>query len=533
LDIEKTIRFLHKLDTMKTPLLSSLRSAFQLAGFAQRHPESSIEEVLAQREQAFLSRRQFLKTGAQAGVLLGLGGGALAGDMLTAGLRRNYKVAIVGAGIAGLTAGFTLHQKGVHAVLFEGDKRAGGRMKSARIFGGGSLNTEIGAEFIDTVHEDMFRLIRTLRLQDQLLDMQDDHFGKRDAFFIENQHYQLADVLREFKDAYPRILADQKKSGGKQAAFFDNMSMADYIGQMPVSPWLKKLLDAAYIGENGLETAEQSAANLLSIFAIRDNEFLPFGDSDERYKISGGNEQIPQGLAKILGDQIRYEHKLQAIRENSNRSLTLVFSENGTTREETFDVVILTVPFSVLRDIDIQMDLPMLKRRAIREMGYGTNAKFILETKSRIWRQNGYQGFFFNERVHNGWDSAQMQLNNEGVGAFTCYYGGERGKNAARGTEQQQLEYVLPTLEAAFPGMRSSLTGKMELAHWTANPFIRGSYSCLKPGQVLGFEGVAFEPVRRLYFAGEHCSTDFWGFMNGGAETGRKAAEKVLRKVRR
>ncbi len=518
---------------MKTPLLSSLRSAFQLAGFAHENPDTRIEDLLSQREQAFLSRRKFLKTGAQAGLLLGLGGSTVAGDILTAGFAKNYKVAIVGAGIGGLNAGYTLHQKGVRAVLFEGDKRAGGRMKSARIFGNGALNTEIGAEFVDTVHEDMFRLIRALGLQDQLMDMEADRFGTRDAFFIENKHYKLADVLQEFKDVFPHIVADQKKSGKRRhAAFFDRMSMAEYIEQMPVSSWLKKLLHGAYIGENGLETAEQSAANLLSIFSIRDNQFFPFGDSDERFKLSGGNEQIPQGLAKILGDQIRYEHKLQAIRENSNRSLTLVFSENGTTREETFDIVIMTVPFSVLRDVDIQMELPALKRRVIKELGYGTNAKFILETKSRAWRQSGYQGYLFNERIHNGWDSAQMQLNNEGYGAFTCYYGGEHGKNAARGTEQQQLEYALPTLEAAFPGMRGSLTGKMELAHWTGNPFIRGSYSCLKPGQVTGFEGAAFEPVHQLYFAGEHTSTDFWGFMNGGAETGRMAAEKVLRKIK-
>ena len=117
---------------MKTPLLSSLRSAFQLAGFAHENPDTRIEDLLSQREQAFLSRRKFLKTGAQAGLLLGLGGSTVAGDILTAGFAKNYKVAIVGAGIGGLNAGYTLHQKGVRAVLFEGDKRAGGRMKSAR-----------------------------------------------------------------------------------------------------------------------------------------------------------------------------------------------------------------------------------------------------------------------------------------------------------------------------------------------------------------------------------------------------------------
>lgn len=478
------------------------------------------------------SRRQFLKTTAQAGLLFGLGGNALAGDLLQSGLSKKYKIAIVGAGMAGLSAAYTLRKRGLEATVFEGGKRAGGRIKSARIFGGGTLNTEIGAEFIDSVHQDMLRLVYELGLQDKMMDVDTDTVGIRDAFFIENKHYSLPDVLREFKDVYPSILADQKKLDGRHAAALDQRSMADYLQDLPLSNWVKQLIDAAFVGENGLEISEQSAANLLSIFKIQDEQFYPFGDSDERFKIIGGNEQIPQKMAQSLGYPIRYEHQLLAIRENSNRSLSLTFSENGTTREETFDIAIITLPFTVLRELDIKMELPASKRQVIRELGYGTNAKFILETKSRTWREAGYRGYLFNERIHNGWDSAQMQLNNEGVGAFTCYYGGERGKNAAKGTEQAQLDYVMPALEAAFPGTQAALTGKMELAHWTANPFAKGSYSCLKPGQVADFNSIAFEPIRRLYFAGEHCSIDFWGFMNGGAETGRMAAEKVLKKMR-
>jgi monoamine oxidase len=519
--------------TMKTPLLRALRTAFQLAQLANQRPDATPEALLQHPNPAWgSSRRKFLRSGAQAGLLLGLGGSGLAADLLLADSRRYERVAIVGAGMAGLSAGYHLRRKGVKATLFEGDKRPGGRIKSARIFGEGQLNTEIGAEFIDTVHQDMLWFVRALNLQDKLMDVETDHFGRRDAFFIEGRHYGLPELLQELQAAYPRIQADQARLEGRGAALLDRMSMAEYIEGLPVGKWLKMLLHAAYIGENGLETAEQSAANLLGVFEIRNQNFYPFGNSDERFKVIGGNEQVPQGLAKALDGQIRYEHRLTALRENNNRSISLIFNENGSTREETFDLVILTLPFTVLRDVDIQMELPEAKRSAIRELGYGTNAKFILETRTRSWRQAGYRGYLFNERIHNGWDSAQMQLNNEGPGTFTCYYGGERGKNAARGTENEQLAHILPALEGAFPGTSASLTGKMELAHWAANPFARGSYSCFKPGQVERFDGVAFAPVRRLYFAGEHCSSDYWGFMNGAAETGRRAAEKVLRKMR-
>lgn len=518
---------------MKTTLLHTLRQAFQLAQLARQNPEKNSDDLVVEHHRHSLGRRHFLRTTARAGLLLGAGGPAMAGDLLHAALDKpNYKIAIVGAGMAGLGAGFMLRRKGVVATLFEGDKRPGGRIKSARLFDNGNLNTEIGAEFIDTVHADMLWFTRVAGFDGQLMDVEKDLFGERDAFYFENRMYTAKDVLAEFSGVYPQIQADQKKANRRQAVFFDNMSMAEYVDKLQVSSWVKKMLHAAFLGENGLEPAEQSAVNLLSIFEIKNDKFYPFGHSDERFKVIGGNEQIPKAIAKQLDGQIRYEHRLVALRENAGGSITLTFNAGGATKEETFDVVVMALPFSVLRDIDIKMELPPLKQRVIRELGYGTNAKFILETRNRPWRERGYRGYLFNEQIPNGWDSAQMQNGNAGAGSFTCYFGGVHGKNAARGSEQSQQEYILPALDGAFPGTKASLTGKMELAAWPSNPFVRGSYSCPKPGQVTGFDGVAFEPVRRLYFAGEHTSTEYWGFMNGAAETGRRVAEKILKKMR-
>ncbi len=517
---------------MKTNILAQLKTLFRLAQIGSNQPDKSLDDLLNEHQSYGESRRQFLKTASKTSLILGTGGGYAIENMILDGVKKKYKVAIVGAGMAGLSAGYFLRRKGVKATIFEGDKRVGGRIKSAHHYGNSTLHTEIGAEFIDTLHQEMLWFVKVLKLEEKILDVEMDTFGLRDAFFIDNHHYTVKDVLSEFKSAYPKILADQSILEGANAATLDQLSMAEYIESIPVSNWLKKLLTASFIGENGLETAEQSAANLLSVLEIRDEKYYPFGSSDERFKILGGNEQIPQGIAEILNGQIRYEHQLQAIRENKNKTITLIFSENGSPSEETFDLVIMALPFSILRHIDVQMDLPAFKKQCIHEMGYGTNAKFIIETQTRAWRTAGYRGFLFNDYIHNGWDSSQMQLNNEGFGTYTCYFGGKRGKDAAKGSENELLKASLPILDAAFPSIQAQFTGKMETAHWAANPFIKGSYACPRPGQTPMFEGAAFEPVRRLYFAGEHCSTSFWGFMNGAAETGRRAAELVLTKMR-
>jgi monoamine oxidase len=57
---------------------------------------------------------------------------------------------------------------------------------------------------------------------------------------------------------------------------------------------------------------------------------------------------------------------------------------------------------------------------------------------------------------------------------------------------------------------------------------VKGSYACYKVGQWTTIAGAEIEPVGNLLFAGEHCSFDYQGYMNGGAETGRRAAESII-----
>ena len=65
-------------------------------------------------------------------------------------------------------------------------------------------------------------------------------------------------------------------------------------------------------------------------------------------------------------------------------------------------------------------------------------------------------------------------------------------------------------------------------AYWPSNPFVRASYAAYRPGQWTGIRGAEGQTVGNLYFAGEHTSLDWQGYMNGGAESGRLAAEALI-----
>src|SRR5204863_3208792 len=116
------------------------------------------------------------------------------------------------------------------------------------------------------------------------------------------------------------------------------------------------------------------------------------GESDERYKVKGGNQRIVDGLAERLEGQIKREHRLAAI-SSKGSGYGLAFERpGGASVEVEADIVILTLPFTLLRQVGVKVDLPAWKKKAIAELGYGMNAKVLVGTTKRAWRDQGQSG---------------------------------------------------------------------------------------------------------------------------------------------
>jgi len=86
----------------------------------------------------------------------------------------------------------------------------------------------------------------------------------------------------------------------------------------------------------------------------------------------------------------------------------------------------------------------------------------------------------------------------------------------------------LAQLEPIFPGITGRWTGKAMLSTPATDPNFNCSYSYWKPGQYVGFSGYEKKRQGNIHFAGEHCSQDFQGFMEGGAAEGVRAANEIL-----
>ena len=123
------------------------------------------------------------------------------------------RVAVVGAGIAGLNAAYKLQQVGLRARIFEGSDRVAGRMFTARNLLGDGLTTELGGEFIDSTHEEMLALMSEFGLE--RLDTRGPGAAKLkpETYFINGRHYTQEEAARVFVPIAKRILADYDALG--------------------------------------------------------------------------------------------------------------------------------------------------------------------------------------------------------------------------------------------------------------------------------------------------------------------------------
>lgn len=447
------------------------------------------------------------------------------------------RIVIVGAGIAGLSAAHTLAKGGLRAEVYEAGARAGGRMMTLRGMVAPGLYTDAGGEFVDTSHEDILGLAHEFGLGIA------DAFGPGLAGLVGNAwHFggqmrtegEVAVAVRELTGAIQFDLGKLPETieagSGGFAAELDALSLEEYLGSRGVTGWLLDLITVAYVTEFGLDAGRQSCLNLLTLVSLDTSggRFEVFGESDERYRIEGGSQALTDAMAERYGAQLHLDHRLEAI-GREGEIYRLGFQGPGGAIEKSADAVILALPFTLLRSVAMKLDLPPSKRKAIAELGYGTNSKLFLGFHSRPWRKAGFGGDFFTDGpIQCGWDHTKVQPGPSG--GLTLFQGGSAGLALAAGGPAAQAAAMADPLEAVFPGAKTARNGNIGAFHWPTYPLSLGSYACYLPGQWTGIAGEEAKPVGNLYFAGEHCSVDFQGYMNGGALTGREAGEAVLRK---
>ena len=313
-----------------------------------------------------------------------------------------------------------------------------------------------------------------------------------------------------------------------------------------------QLLDVAYNIEYGAETTDQSALNLVYLlgYSAKPGNFAIFGASNEKYHIVGGNQRLPETIAANLNEPVATGWRMTAIGFSRDGSIAVTFSVGGQTTVRNFDRVILALPFAVLRTLSYRKaNFDSMKRTATQQLGGGRNDKLQLQFTSRYWNQSGpwvsqvgisNGASYADTGYQNTWDVTRSQPGTAGI--LVDYTGGNVAGSFAPSTPYSSsktnpqvrayAETFLNQIEPVYPGIGGMWNGLATLSVPALDPNLNCSYSYWKVGQYHGFGG--YEKARQpfpngpIHFAGEHCSQDFQGFMEGGASEGARAANEIL-----
>ncbi len=492
-------------------------------------------------DDARTTRREALRATAGAAFAASALGALGCGDDETASTRTASRpparVAILGAGLAGLTCARELRKRGVHAEVYEAGDRLGGRCWTIRdVFADGQI-AEHGGEFIDSGHTHIRALARELGLRLDDVNRAEAP-GTRQTLYFDGAPYPDHEAALDIAAIRPAIKRDLHAAGyptlhdrhNAAGVRLDRMSISDWVAaNVPGgrASRLGRLIEISYTTEFGGESSDQSALNFIYLAA-----YTPpggprlFGTSNERFHVHGGNDLLVKGLAGDLDGQITTGARLTAIARPSAGGYRLDFDG---ARRVVADSVVLAIPFAVMREsVDYsRAGFSPLKRTAIETMGMGTNSKLQLQFSSRPWVALGSNGETTADTGYQlTWEVTRAQPGRAGI--LVDYTGGQIGGSFDRGSREGRAKRFLSQLEPVLPGVARDWNGRVTLDNWAANSLTRGSYSYYRVGQLSKFSGVEREPSGDCHFAGEHTSIAYQGYLEGAVRSGQRAAGEIL-----
>jgi monoamine oxidase len=437
-------------------------------------------------------------------------------------------VLVAGAGLAGLTAARELSLAGAAVIVVEARNRVGGRVWTIRDDFTNAQHADAGGDLIDDEHHEIRRLADDLDLK--LARILRGGFGwvrttasGRPTIVprrIAGRWDMLSRALEPVVEPYR--LAEQR---------WDSPIASD-IARRSVSAWLEETkappdLRTAATGLRGFFLADPDELSLIVLVDVFGGDGSSW--SRAQYRIEGGNDCLATALAKPLGSRLHLNTEILAISQRG--SSVRVSVKNGSQSSQiTCDYAIVTLPASILRRIPVNPSLPPLQHEAVARLKYGRGTKTLLQFSRRFWRAPGRPRAFGSALPFGAiMDANEQQRGPAGILALLA--GGDASDATQEITARDGPSGLVAALD--FLGAnRARLVGSRQVV-WEHDPHARGGYAFFDPAFDPALREWLARPCGRLFFAGEHTSVKWQGYMNGAVESGRRAAFEVMATHRR
>lgn len=513
-------------------------------------------------------------------------------NYIPSGKFKGKKVGIIGGGLAGLSAAFELRKLGFDITIFEAiNDRIGGRVYTHYFDNEGKLYGELGAIRIPVSHETTWHYINLFKLDTipfiqsnpnafvyvKNTRVRNDSQGRN----ITEKIYPLFNLkewersipwnkLYEYVSLYPL----KKLSPSVRTEILRILPEYDYEYNYFINSSVRQVLEDLKLSDeaiNLLTSIDPFGAFLYNSYSndIQEDYSASF---TYMYHINGGMAKLPLAFYKSLISPYPSEYKnishedlgkvflkcgnwVTGIYKSAKGEKVVLKYENkeiGHPMKEVFDYVICAIPYSTLREVEIYPLFSNRKMQAIREINYSSSQKTIFLCRKRFWEEDRHYG-----RIAGGVSTTDMMIQSiiyppdhagckkfygeDGYvkgcspyesGVLTASYNfNQDAIRLGNMEEERRIRLIKRQVEKVHglpEGYMDSIVLDYKTVHWNREPWFKGAFTILNPGQrrIFSYDMLKPEYNGRVYFAGEHTSATP-GWIQGALYTGMIAANNL------
>lgn len=465
---------------------------------------------------------------------------------------KGVRVAILGAGIAGLTAAYELERAGFAVTVLEARDRLGGRSWTVK---DGSRIEMIGEDtqtcsFADNVyfnagparipshHETLLGYCRKLGVA-----LEVEVNSSRSAFVVDDagKAIQMRAAVNDTRGHISELLAKALNQGSLDAS----LSREDKEKLLPFLKGYGDLTeDLTYAGSerSGYTTAPGAynttgvAKPPVPLAELLANQRISSALFDETITMQatmfqpvGGMQQIAEGFGRAINSPIHRNAEVREIRTTGD-IVTIAWRDTVSQKVNTLeaDYVLCTVPLTVLSKITTNFSAPV--KKAIADTRYASSNKVAFESE-RFWeRQNIYGGISFvgGETSLIWYPSTGMNTNTPAM-LLACYVSGRDAVTFANRPLTEQIAMARAAVERLHPGNGAQLS-KALAVNWSKVPYNVGAWSTWGGGASSPDFMLLNQPDGRVYFTGAHLS-QMPAWQEGAALAALRTVEMLASRV--
>lgn len=436
--------------------------------------------------------------------------------------KRPPSVLVLGAGLSGLYAALLLERAGVMVTVLEGRDRVGGRVQTLDGLPG---KPEAGAEVFSKKYSRLLKLAERYKVPLEPLPKPSPevlfHVNGQSVLpkqWASSQANRLAKLEKQIPP--PALMKHYLRPHNPLKTPTDwiahkyrdlDISLKDFLLAQGASEEALRLMDIFPPTMNSIATTS-------ALWGLKNDQIAQ--DRGSPLQVIGGNSRLPEKLAAALSSPIHLHKVIEEVR--SNDTGVTVNCADGSSFDA--DYALLTLPFSVLRQIKIDPPLKGNQKEAVEKLPYTKITKVHFSVQGSFWKDDGYPLQMWTDSLLEQIFPVKDETGR--VQGFVAWANGDNADKLARLSKQEVEHTVKAQLQQIRPAMAENVEFN-RIITWGSDPFSLGAYSHFAPGQIRQWADEMVRPWHRIHFAGEHTAVAAAG-MEAALESAERAVQELL-----